>query len=220
MEICFPVPCHSGGDTGEVIIFLTGLGAGLSLIVAIGAQNAYVLRAGLTRQHVGVVVALCAFADLLLISLGVGGLGTVVARHATLLQVARFGGVAYLAYFSFSAWRRSHTPQSLDAEDEVPSRGSVVATTLALTFLNPHVYLDTVLLLGALSAQYGPHRWYFAAGAGVASIVWFTSLGLGARAAAGIMASKQAWRYLDLGVAIVMALVALKLAITQIPASH
>ena len=204
-----------------MLIFLTGLGAGLSLIVAIGAQNAYVLRAGLTRQHVGVVVALCALADLLLISLGVGGLGTLVARHATLLQVARWGGVVYLAYFSFSAWRRSRAPQSLDsANGEVPSRGSVVATTLALTFLNPHVYLDTVLLLGSLSAQYGTHRWYFAAGAGVASILWFTSLGLGARAAAGIMASKQAWRYLDLGVAFIMALVALKLALTHIPSSH
>jgi len=204
-----------------MLIFLTGLGAGLSLIVAIGAQNAYVLRAGLTRQHVGVVVALCTLADLLLISLGVGGVGAIVARHGTLLQAARFGGAAYLGYFAFGAWRRSRSPQALDASrGDVPSRGSVVATTLALTFLNPHVYLDTVLLLGSLSAQYGAHRWYFAAGAGVASVVWFAGLGLGARAAAGVMASTRAWRSLDLGVAVIMALVAVKLAFTHIPTSH
>ena len=96
----------------------------------------------------------------------------------------------------------------------------MVATTLALTFLNPHVYLDTVLLLGSLSAQYGSHRWFFAAGAGLASTVWFASLGFGARAAAGIMSSKRAWKFLDRGVAIVMALVAIKLGFTHIPTSH
>ncbi len=204
-----------------MLILLTGFSAGLSLIVAIGAQNAYVFRAGLTRQHVGVVVVLCTVADVFLIGLGVGGLGTVVAKHVTLLQVARFAGVAYLAYFAVGAWRRSCQPAALDASDGVvASRSSVVATTLALTFLNPHVYLDTVLLLGSLSAQYGSHRWFFAAGAGLASTVWFASLGFGARAAAGIMSSKRAWKFLDRGVAIVMALVAIKLGFTHIPTSH
>ena len=203
-------------DTGAVLILLTGFAAGLSLIVAIGAQNAYVLRAGLTRHHVGLVVVLCATADLFLISLGVGGLGTVIVRHPLLLQVARFGGVIYLASFAYRAWQRSRRPATLVASEAVTSRGSVVTTTLALTFLNPHVYLDTVLLLGSLSAQYGHHRWFFAAGAGLASIVWFASLGLGARAASGIMASAKAWRLLDRGVAMTMVLVAVKLAITPL----
>ncbi|MGI8417352.1 MAG: LysE/ArgO family amino acid transporter [Nakamurella sp.] len=187
---------------------LTGLLTGLSLIIAIGAQNAYVLRQGLARQHIGVVVAICAISDLVLIVAGVAGVGALVRSHPTLLTVLRWVGAAYLVWFgvrSILAARRAHalTAHSLRA------KSSVVLTTLALTWLNPHVYLDTVLMLGNIANQHGPAgRWWFAGGACLGSVIWFTGLGYGARAASGWIGRPTVWRVLDVLIGLTMITIA------------
>jgi len=193
---------------------LTGLAFGLSLIVAIGAQNAFVLRTGLRREHVLPVVAVCALSDAVLIAAGVAGLGTLVDQHPAVLTVARLAGAAFLLGYAVVAGRRALRPGgALTAEDgqEAPRRvWPVVATCLALTWLNPHVYLDTVVLLGSVSATYAT-PWLFALGAAIASIGWFAGLGFGARALAPVFAKPSAWRIFDIGVAVVMTGIAVKL---------
>ena len=167
---------------------LAGLLTGLSLIVAIGAQNAYVLRLGLSRQSVGIAVAICAASDIILIVLGVGGIGRVTRSAPGVLEVLKWVGVVYLVGYSVrSFWRASRREVLLPSESERSSRRAIAATTLAFTFLNPHVYLDTVLLLGSIGNQYGADRWLFAAGACAGSVVWFVGLGYGARAMAPLM---------------------------------
>jgi L-lysine exporter family protein LysE/ArgO len=196
-----------------------GLVTGLSLIVAIGAQNAYVMRMGLTRRYVGLVVTLCAVSDVLLIVLGVAGIGGVVHSASLALQLLRWVGVAYLLYFSFSSFRKARHPEVLIPTDErSPAERSVLATTLALTFLNPHVYIDTVLLLGSIGNQYGHAKWWFAVGASVSSVLWFSTLGFGARFAARYMARPLTWRILDSLIGLIMLLVAVKLLVTPLPA--
>nr|WP_225225130.1 LysE/ArgO family amino acid transporter [Cellulomonas sp. JH27-2] len=191
---------------------LAGFFAGLSLIVAIGAQNAFVLRQGLRREHVLPVVAVCAGADLLLIACGVAGLGVVVTSHPHVLSATRWGGAAFLLVLATNAVRRARRPAVLDPAASGPAaRGPIVSTCLALTFLNPHVYLDTVVLLGSLSHQHDPAAWSFGAGAGVASVAWFTVLGFGARGLRPLFARPSAWRALDLVVAAVMATLAVLL---------
>ena len=194
-----------------------GVLTGLSLIVAIGAQNAYLLRLGLTRTHVGLAVAICASADVLLIVLGTAGIGGVVRAHPDALEVLRWVGVTYLVgYALYSFWRASRRQVLLPSEVAGPTAKVVATTVLALTFLNPHVYLDTVLLLGSIGNQYGSERWLFAAGAAVASIAWFTTLGFGARTAAPLMSRPTTWRVLDMGIGVVMLLVALSLTTTDL----
>jgi L-lysine exporter family protein LysE/ArgO len=184
---------------------LFGFVTGLSLIVAIGAQNAFVLRQGIRNEHVLPVVALCAVSDLLLIMAGVAGVGALVAAHPQLLTVARYGGAAFLLGYGLLAARRAIRPTTLTPSDAGPgSLTSVLLTCLALTFLNPHVYLDTVVLLGTLAAQQGEARWRFGAGAATASVVWFFSLGFGARRLAGLFASPATWRALDGLIALTM----------------
>jgi len=192
---------------------LSGLAFGLSLIVAIGAQNAFVLRQGVRGEHVGTVVTICAASDMVLIAAGTAGLGAVVARSDTALQVVRWAGAAVLlAYGVRSALRAlpRRDPGALHPAGERPpaALGATALTTLALTWLNPHVYLDTVLLLGSVAAGHGALRWAFAAGAAVASWLWFVGLGYGARALAPLFARPVAWRVLDGVVAVVMVLVA------------
>lgn len=192
-------------------IWGTGLMTGLALIIAIGAQNAFVLRQGIRREHVGVVVALCMVSDAVLILGGTAGIGALVSRFPLALDVLRWGGAAYLAWWAVRSFGSALRPSSLTAEAP-RSRGSVVATTLALTFLNPHVYLDTVVLLGGLANQHGPDaRWVFAAGAVVGSVVWFSALGYGARALSGVLDSPRTWRVVDLVVGVVMLALALNL---------
>ena len=171
----------------------TGFVTGLSLIVAIGAQNAFVLRQGLLRSHVGVVVAICALSDLVLVVAGVAGIGTIVEEAPEAITVVRWLGVAFLTWYGVSSLLRARRPDSLRAASGgAGTRRTAVLTALALTWLNPHVYLDTVLLLGSIAQQHGTDgRWWFALGAGVASIVWFTCLGYGARRASGILASPR-----------------------------
>ena len=193
----------------------TGLLTGLSLIVAIGAQNAYVLRQGLAREHVGVVVAICSVSDLVLIVAGVAGVGTLVENAAWALDVVRWLGVAFLTAYGVTSLWRARSPQSLRAEG-VPTTSivGVAGRAVALTWLNPHVYLDTVLLLGALAAHQGPTgRWWFAAGACLGSLVWFAGLGYGARLLSPLLARPRAWQVLDVIIGLTMLAIALKLAL-------
>lgn len=195
---------------------LDGLLTGLSLIVAIGAQNAYLLRQGLRRVRVGAVVAVCTLSDFALIAAGVSGIGAVVRHAAWALQFVRWFGVAFLAWYGLSsAWRARRRSALTAAPDGPRSRGAVVRQALAFTWLNPHVYLDTVVLLGSVANAHGPSgRWWFAAGAGAASALWFTSLGFGARLVAPLLATPRAWQILELLMAATMLLLALKLALT------
>ncbi len=192
----------------------TGLVAGLTLIIAIGAQNAFVLRHGLLRQHVGVVVAVCSVSDLVLIVAGVAGIGSVVQRAPDAITVVRWLGVAFLTWYGVASLLRARRSDALRAADrDTASRRTALVTALALTWLNPHVYLDTVLLLGSLAQQHGESgRWWFAAGAGVASLVWFVGLGYGARRASGLLTSPRAWQVLDVVIGLTMLGIAVKLA--------
>jgi len=184
---------------------LFGFATSLSLIVAIGAQNAFVLRQGIRNEHVLPVVILCAVSDLVLIMAGVAGVGALVTAHPQLLTVARYGGAAFLMGYGLLAARRAIRPTTLTPSGAGPaSLKSVVLTCLALTFLNPHVYLDTVVLLGTLASQQGDARWRFGAGAAAASLVWFFSLGFGARRLAGLFAKPSTWRVLDGVIALTM----------------
>ena len=188
---------------------VTGFLLGLGLIVAIGAQNAFVLRQGLLRRHVLVVTTLCALSDAVLIAAGVAGLGGLVARSPTLLTVATLGGAAFLLAYGLLAARRALRPARLTAAEEGEAG---LGRAVAFTFLNPHVYLDTVVLVGSLSARYaGEARFAFALGAMTASFLWFYSLGFGARLLAPLFARPAAWRVLDGLIACVMVAIALSL---------
>lgn len=189
----------------------TGALTGLGLIVAIGAQNAYVLRQGIHRQHVAIVVAICALSDALLIILGVAGVGALIADHPTALNIMKWFGAAYLVWFAITSFRSALKPQALELSGPV-KRSGVIATTLALTYLNPHVYLDTVLMLGNIANQHGADgRWWFAGGAVTGSIVWFSALGFGARAVAPWMSKPSVWRVLDVIIGCMMLLIAVLL---------
>lgn len=186
---------------------LAGLLLGGSLIIAIGAQNAFILRQGLLRQHVFILCLICALSDAALIGLGVAGLGALIAGSQTLIAAVTLGGAAFLAAYAVLALRRALTPSGLEAaKTGAGSLRAAVLTCLAFTFLNPHVYLDTVLLVGGLSARYeGQARLAFALGAMAASFLWFFSLGYGARVLEPLFARPSAWRVLDGLIALVMA---------------
>lgn len=183
---------------------LAGFAASAVLIVAIGAQNAFVLRQGLRREHVLAVIAVCALSDLVLILAGVGGLGALVSARPDAVTVVRWVGAAFLIAYAIMAARRALRPSRLSPAERAPATlGATLLTCLALTWLNPHVYLDTVLLLGTI-AQHHPHRWLFGLGAAAASVVWFTALGAGAHRLAPLLARPAAWRVLDGSIAVVM----------------
>lgn len=196
--------------------FFAGLGLGFSLIIAIGAQNAFVLRQGIRLEHIAIVVLICALSDAVLIVVGITGIGVVVDRFPLAIIVIRLCGAAFLIVYGVLAARRAMRPQSLDATQASDSKTlrTVVLTSLALTWLNPHVYLDTVLLLGSIANASGESgRWVFGAGAVLASLVWFSALGFGARALRPLFAKPVAWRVLDVAVAATMIAIGLKLAI-------
>ena len=194
-------------------VAMSGALLGASLIIAIGAQNAFILRQGLLRSHVFVLCLICALSDALLIAAGVAGLGTLVSQSPTLIVAVTLGGALFLASYAVLAFRRAWRPQAMQAAGgNGLSLKAAVATCLAFTFLNPHVYLDTVLLLGSLSAAYhGPARLAYGAGAAVASFVWFFGLGYGARLLQPVFAKPAAWRVLDVIIGVVMSLLALSL---------
>ena len=185
---------------------LTGLGVGLSLIVAIGAQNAFVLRKGLQRTHVLPVVAVCALSDAVLILAGVAGIGVLVDRFPVALRVVTVLGAVFLLVYGLMALNRARTPSTMTTE--TTGGGSLIAalaTCLALTWLNPHVYLDTVVFLGSIgNRQPGGLRWWFAVGAMLGSVLWFTALGYGSRVLSTLFARPSAWRILDLGIGLMM----------------
>jgi L-lysine exporter family protein LysE/ArgO len=198
-----------------IVAALGGLGLALSLIVAIGAQNAFVLRQGLRLEHVGPVVAVCAASDAVLIGAGVAGAGALVTRAPGVLRVVSLAGAAFLLAYGLLAARRALRPGALEAGGDGPRVGlaATLATCLALTWLYPHVYLDTVVLLGSLSGTYGRDRWAFGAGAVIASLIWFAGLGYGARLLRPVFARPTSWRVLDSLIAVVMVLLAVSLAV-------
>lgn len=218
-----------------MLTVLAGLGLGLSLIVAIGAQNVFVLRQGIRREHVLAVVAICALSDAALILAGVGGLGFVLSAAPWLVVVARWAGAAFLLGYGVLAARRAWRggeELTVDAVDDrsgpAPSAtgpaiatatatrtrlAPVILTTLALTWLNPHVYLDTVLMLGSIAATHGDERWLFAVGAIAASLLWFTALGFGARHLGRWLRTPRSWRILDAVIAVVMISIAVSLVL-------
>ncbi len=253
---------------------LAGLGLGLSLIIAIGAQNLFVLRQGIRREHVFTVAAICALSDLALILVGVSGIGAVLQAVPWLVDVIRWAGAAFLVGYGLLAARRALRPSGealvagqaqsssagrgraerrletahslpantgsrdapsslldqrndapsslLDQRNDAPSsllvrRGvtATVLTALALTWLNPHVYLDTVFLLGSVANTHGDARWVFAAGAGAASLLWFFGLAYGARLLGGVLASPRSWRVLDAVIAVVMIVLGVSLVLPR-----
>jgi len=183
-----------------------GFLSGAALIIAIGAQNSFVLRQGIRREHVLPVVLVCAGADALLIVAGVAGLGALIQSMPIVLDVARYGGAAFLAAYGLAAARRALQPHEMTVDSGVrTSLGAAMTTCLAFTFLNPHVYLDTVILLGSLASQRGDSgRWVFGVGAVAASFVWFFALGYGARLLGPLFSKPMAWRVLDSLIALIM----------------
>lgn len=239
---------------GVLATALAGLGLGLSLIVAIGAQNLFVLRQGLRREHVLIVAVLCTLSDAALIALGVSGVGLALQALPWLVTAVRWVGAAFLTGYALLALRRAWHPsgQALrvdaDASDVLPARPTtavghsartaehptimtapavgttavaasiapvapVVATCLALTWLNPHVYLDTVFLLGSVAATHGDMRWWFALGAACASLIWFFALAYGARLIGRWLSTSRAWRIADAAIGVVMLLLAASLVL-------
>nr|WP_027927411.1 LysE/ArgO family amino acid transporter [Amycolatopsis benzoatilytica] len=179
-------------------LLAAGFGTGLSLIVAIGAQNAFVLRQGLRGDLVVPVILVCTLSDIVLIAAGVSGIGAVLQHWPSAMQAIAVVGGLFLIGYGILAARRAFRPNALTASpDPLASPRRTLLTCLALTWLNPHVYLDTVLLVGSVAAGHGDGRWLFGAGAVAASAVWFSTLGLGARRLSGLFARPGAWRVLD-----------------------
>jgi len=182
-------------------VFLQGLGLGASLIMAIGAQNAHVIRTGVRGQHMLATVLTCIVVDVALIGLGIAGLGALIEASPTAMAAARYGGGAFLVWYGWRCWKSSlqgGASLELSANEKSQTLGRALATVLALSLLNPHVYLDTVVLLGAVgSSLAGEARASFAAGAMTASVLWFTMLGLGAQRFASVLGRPAVWRVIE-----------------------
>ena len=196
--------------------FFSGLATGMALIVAIGSQNAYVLRCGIRREHVLPIVLFCALSDALLIMAGIGGAGAVIRGNSILMNVTRYGGTLFLAAYGWLAAQRAWQGSQMQLDQR---NGATLATALSacfgFTFLNPHVYLDTVVLLGSIANQRpDPGRWVFGAGACLGSALWFSALGFGARFLAPLFQTTAAWRVLDSLIALTMFALALTLLTT------
>ena len=188
-----------------MIAFSSGILSGLALIIAIGAQNAFVIRQGLQRQHVLTVVLFCAISDALLIAAGTAGLGKVIESAPEVLEIVRWFGVTYLIFFGLKSLRSAFRHNTLTLEQgNLVSRKRTILTVLGLTFLNPHVYLDTVIFLGSIANQFPTDKWFFSAGAMTASFLWFFFIGFGSKMAARFMVKVIFWKVLDLTVAIIM----------------
>ena len=200
-------------------VFTTGFALGATLIIAIGAQNAFVLRQGLRREHVAAIVTFCILADVILMAAGVAGLANVLGSAPTLTSVMTIGGAVFLSWYGIQALRRAFRPQSLRATEgnqAMPLRAAL-AQAAGFTLLNPHVYLDTVLLLGSVGArQPADMRAWFVGGAALASGAWFSSLGFGARLLAPAFAKPRAWRVLDTIVGVTMLALAALLVLQQL----
>lgn len=198
-----------------IAAFPAGFALSLSLILAIGAQNAFVLRQGLRREHVGAVVAVCCVSEAVLIAAGVAGFGALAAAAPWALEAMRWGGAAFLAFYGLRSLRAAASAEEalVVGRGTGQGRAAAVGAALAITWGNPHVYLDTVGLIGAVAAQYGAARWAFGAGALTASCLFFLALGYGARPLAPVFARPAAWRALDAVVGVTMLALAIKLAL-------
>ena len=193
--------------------FFTGLLLGGSLIIAIGAQNAYVLKQGLLRSHVFIICLICALSDAILITIGTTGIGKIIENHPDWLKAITWFGAIYLFIFGIMSFRAALSNQTLHAAKETSQNTKIIiSTVLALTFLNPHVYLDTVLLIGSIASPYtNEERLYFTLGAVSASFIWFFSLGYGARLLIPLFNKPSAWKVLNSLIGIVMWLIAYSL---------
>jgi len=202
--------------------FLQGIALGGSLIIAIGAQNAFVLKQGIKRSHVFVVVAVCVVCDWVLIALGAAGFGALVSAFPALTSIAAWGGAAFLFFYGATSFRSAMSDSSLDVEGgdgraALATSGAAAVATLAISLLNPHVYLDTVVLLGSVAAQHPvPERAWFAFGAMTASLGWFAGLGYGARLLAPLFRRPAAWRFLDIFIGVIMWWIAGSLVVGQL----
>ena len=188
-------------------VFFTGLILGASLIIAIGAQNAYVLKQGLLKSHVFIICLICALSDAILIAIGTSGVGKIVETHPDWLRIITWLGAGYLIIFGLTSIRSALKNESLEAASQGSKQNlkTVVSTVLALTFLNPHVYLDTVLLIGSIASPYSDdERLYFTLGAISASFIWFFSLGYGARLLLPVFSKPSAWKILNIVIALIM----------------
>ena len=189
----------------DVTAVLPGLLTGLSLIAAIGAQNAFVIRQGLTRRFVFEVALVSSVLDATLILLGVAGLGVLISSVPVLFEVIRWFGVAYLVWFGIGSIRRAINPETMSLDgDTAATRRTIVLSTVTFSLLNPHVYLDTVVFLGSVANQFSDSRWWFALGACLASFVWFFSIAYGARSLARYVTSVRFWQVLDSFIALTM----------------
>ena len=198
----------------EAAAFLKGIGLGGSLIVAIGSQNAYLLRQALKREFVLTCIAICILCDVVLIAAGVAGMGQLITEAPSLLFWIKIAGAAFLCWYGLRAARSAFNPSAMTAGENntASDRRTVIAAMLAFSLLNPHVYLDTVVLLGSIGGQQaGNGRLYFALGAMLASAIWFSSLGLGARYLTPVFSRPAAWRILDAMIAVVMWTLAISL---------
>jgi L-lysine exporter family protein LysE/ArgO len=197
---------QSDEDLSVLAAAINGFLLGASLIIAIGAQNAFVLRQGLARSHVFLICLTCALSDAVLIVLGIAGLGTLVANSPLMIQAVTIGGAIFLFVYGLLAFARAFKTGGLAAAADKPAGlAAAMAACLAFTFFNPHVYLDTVVLIGALSVNYfGSARLAFGAGAVLASFVWFFGLGYGARRLTPVFAARRAWQVLDIAIGAIM----------------
>jgi L-lysine exporter family protein LysE/ArgO len=200
-------------DAPEFAAVVSGLLFGLSLIVAIGPQNAFVVRQGALRRHVAVVVAICAASDVVLIAAGVSGTGAALAGRPWLREVTRVGGAAILLTYAALAARRALDPRAVQRAGEAGRTGrmAAVAACLAFTWLNPGVYLDTIVLLGSVAHTQTPRQWWFGAGAAIASVAWFVALAAAAYLAQAFLTRPRVWRAVDCCVAVIMAVTAARL---------
>lgn len=199
------------------ISLFEGFSTGAGLIIAIGAQNAFVLKQGIAKNQVFATALFCAFTDALLISIGVAGLGTLLTASPILLLISKWGGALFLAYYGFRSFRAVFSSQSLKLDKKGPQHPGLKETLLilaALSFLNPHVYIDTVILLGSISAQFsGENRLFFALGAVLASFIWFFGMCYGARFLAPLFAKPLSWKILDFLIGCTMWAIALSLVL-------
>ncbi|WP_233070133.1 LysE/ArgO family amino acid transporter [Motilimonas eburnea] len=195
--------------------YLAGFTLGLSLILAIGSQNAFVLKQGLKKQYVFIICLVCALSDAILIGFGVAGFGAIVQRFPEIEQIARYGGALFLASYALLSFKSALTTNHALGSN-IETKGSAwkaVLMCLAFTWLNPHVYLDTVVLLGSISTQYPGEQLQFALGAMCASFIFFFSLGYGARLLAPVFSRPKAWKVLELLVGVMMSLIAISLVV-------
>lgn len=201
--------------TAALGVLAAGLLFGLSIIVAVGPQNSYVIRQGLRREHVLLVVAVCAASDVVLIAGGVGGAGAVLDGRLWLVRVVGIVGVLFLLGYGLLAARRAVRPQQASESGRLTrSRRAALAACLAFTWLNPAVYIDTVFVVAPVSQSHGGDRWWFALGAALASTLWFAAIGFGARSLAPVFGRPVAWRILDASVAVIMLVTATRIAVT------